>query len=162
MTFDKILKGYVAQQKKLSRGEAFLAFAEKQTSAPVRPRERATKRREKAGEKALQERDDLFHIWTKWRREQVEALLTGPHGGAAQALLEFLQTMSLDDGPRLIEFVRAGDWHCADADARFEILSLINTAITALRERHDLPPFDDGIPPDDEPTAFIAIREFFR
>ena len=89
-------------------------------------------------------------------------MLAGPRGTKARELLEFLQAMSLDDGPQLVEFVRAGDWHYADADTRFEILSLINTAITALRERQGLPPFDDGIPPDDEPTAFLAIREAFR
>ena len=58
--------------------------------------------------------------------------------------------------------MRAGNWHRTDPDTRFEILSLINAAITELREGHNLPPFDDGIPPDDEPTAFIVIREMFK
>jgi hypothetical protein len=162
VAFAKILEGYVAQQQQLSRGEAFLAFAEEHTPAPVRAHRRAAaRRREKAAEKALQQRDRLFRIWTKWRRERVDVLLAGPHGAKAQALIEFLQTMALDDGPQLIELVRAGDWHLANADTRFEILSVINTAITTLHERHGLPPFDDGIPPDHERTAFI-IREMFR
>ena len=75
-----------------------------------------------------------------------------------QALLAFLQTMSLEDGPQLIEFVRTGDWHRADP---FEILSLIDAALTTLREQHGLPPFDDARP-DEEPTAFLIIREMFR
>jgi hypothetical protein len=164
MTLGKILEGYVAQQQKLSQSSAFLDFAEQQqTPAPVRARQRAAaKRREKAKEKALTERDDLFRLWKHWRRERLEALLTGPYGAKAQALLAFLQTMSLDDGPQLIELARAGDWHRTSCDTRFEILSLINTALTALREQHGLPPFDDGIPPDEEPTAFIIIREMFR
>jgi len=144
-------------------GNPFTDFAEANTPAAVKARQRATaKRRAKAEEKALQERDDLFRLWKQWRREQVEALLSGPHGTKAQELLGFLQTMSLSDGPRLIEFVRAAGWQHVDADTKFEILSLINTAITELRERAGLAPFDDGIPPDEEPTALVIIRELLR
>jgi hypothetical protein len=164
MTLAKILEGYIAQQQKLSsQSDVFTDFADANTPAVVKAHQRATaKRRAKAEEKALQERDDLFRLWTQWRHERVETLLSGPHGAKAQALLAFLQKMSLDDGPQLIELVRAGDWRHADPDTRFEILSLINTALVALRERHGLSPIDDGIPPDEEPTAFVVIRELFR
>ena len=69
--------------------------------------------------------------------------------------------MTLDDGVRLVEFVRAAGWERADADTKFEILSLINATITALRERAKLPPINDALP-DEEPTAFLIIREMFR
>jgi hypothetical protein len=162
MTFAKILEGYIAQQQKLSRSDAFINFAEQQTPAAVKARQRAAeKRREKAEEKALAERDDLFRLWKRWRHERLEALLAGPYGESVRELLAFLQTMSLDDGPQLIEFVRAGDWHRTDPDTRFEILSLINTALTMLREQQGLPPFDDALP-DEEPTGFLIIREMFR
>ena len=162
MTLDKILEGYVAQQQKLSQSDAFLDFAERQTPAAVKARQRAVaKRREKAKEKALRERDDLFRLWKQWRHERLEALLAGPYGEPVRELLAFLQTMSLDEGPQLIELVRAGDWHRTDPDTRFEILSLINAALTTLREQHGLPPFDDALP-DEEPTAFLIIREMFR
>ena len=141
---------------------AFLKFAEQQTPAAVKARQRATeKRRAKATEKALAERDDLFRLWKQWRRERLETLLAGPHGEAAGALVAFLQTMTLDDGERLVEFVRAADWARADADTRFEVLSLINATIVALRERAGLPAFDDALP-DQEPTTFLLIRELFR
>jgi hypothetical protein len=141
---------------------AFLDYAEKQTPAAVKARQRAVeKRRAKAAEKALAERDDLFHLWKQWRREQLEALLSGPHGAAAQELVAFLQTMTLDDGARLLEFVRAAGRGNVDADTKFEVLALINHAITALRERAKLPPFDD--PLDGEKTStFLLIRELFR
>jgi hypothetical protein len=44
MTLDliKILAGYVAQQQRLSRSEAFLDFAEEQTPAPTKACPRAT------------------------------------------------------------------------------------------------------------------------
>jgi hypothetical protein len=163
MTLAKILEGNIDEQQTLSRGDAFLDFAEQQTPAPVKARQRAVaKRREKAKEKTLRERDDLSLLWRQWRHERIEALLAGPHGTKAQALLEFLQRMSLYQGTQLIELVSAGNWHRTDPDTRFEILSLINAAITELRERHNLPPFDDGIPPDDEPTVFIVIKEMFK
>src|SRR5262249_50783674 len=99
--------------------------------------------------------------WRRWRHERVEALLAGPHGAKAQALLAFLQTMSVDDGPQLIEFVRAGDWQHTDADTRFEILLLVSAALASQRERVGLPPFDDGLP-GEEPSAFLMIRELLR
>jgi hypothetical protein len=69
--------------------------------------------------------------------------------------------MALDDGDRLVEFVRAAGWAHADVNTRFEILSLINATITALRERAGLPAISDALP-DEEPTTFIILREMFR
>jgi len=141
---------------------AFLDYAEKQTPAAVKARQRAAeKRRATAAEKALAERDDLFRLWRKWRQERLDALLNGPHGAAAHELVAFLQTMTLDDGAHLVEFVRAGGWEHADAETKFEILSLINITITALRDRAGLPSISDPLP-DEESSAFLIIRELFR
>ena len=141
---------------------SFLEFAEKQTPAAGKARQRAAERRRvQAAEKALAERDDLFHLWKKWRRERLEALLSGPHSDAARALVTFLQGMTLDDGARLVEFVRTADWARTDADTKFEVLSLINAAVTALRERAKLAPIDDPLP-HQESSAFLIIRELFR
>ena len=141
---------------------AFLEFAEKQTPASVKARQRAAeKRRATAAEKALAERDSLHQLWKVWRKERVAALLSGPRAAAAQGLVAFLQTMTLDDGAQLVELVCAAGWGHTDADTKFEILSLINAAITALRERAKLPPFDDPLP-DAAPTTFLIIRELFR
>jgi len=141
---------------------AFLEFAEKQTPVSVKARQRATeKRRAKAAEKALVERDDLFRLWKRWRRERLETLLTGPHGDAAREIVEFLQAMTLDDGVRLVELVRAAGWERTDANTRFEILSLIDLTLTELRTRAKLPPIDDPLP-HEESTAFLIIRELFR
>ena len=141
---------------------AFIDFGEKQMSPAVKARQRAAeKRRATAAEKALAERDSLHQLWKVWRKERVAALLSGPRAAAAQGLVAFLQTMTLDDGDRLIEFVRAADWARADADTKFEVLSLINASITALRERAELPPIADALP-DEKPTTFLIIREMFR
>ena len=141
---------------------AFLDYAEKQTPATVKARQRAAeKRRATAAEKALAERDDLFHLWKLHRQERLDALLAGPYGAAARDLVAFLQSMALDDGDRLVELVRTGGWARVDADTKFEVLSLINSAIVAMRERANLPPIDDALP-DETPTTFIIIREMFR
>jgi hypothetical protein len=142
--------------------DAFLEFAEKQTPASVKARQRANERRRAtAAEKALAERDDLLRLWKRWRRERLEMLLAGPHVNAARELLAFLQAMTLDDGARLVEFVCAAGWARTDADTKFTVLSLIDAAITALRERAELPPIDDALP-DKKPTAFLIIREMLR
>jgi hypothetical protein len=142
---------------------AFLEFAEKQTPPSVKARQRATEKRRatKAEEKALAERDDLFRLWKKWRGERLDELLGGPHGDAARELVTFLRAMALDDGARLVEFVRAAGWARTDANTKFEVLSLINAAIIALRERAGLTPISDSLP-DEKPTAFLIIRELFR
>jgi hypothetical protein len=141
---------------------AFLLFAEKQIPAAVKARQRATeKRRAKAAEKALIERDDLFRLWKRWRRERLETLLAGPNGAAAHELVTFLQAMTLDDGARLVKFIRAAGWARVDADTKFEVLSLINATVMRLRERAKLPPFDDPLP-GQAPTTFLILREMFR
>ena len=145
----------------------FLKLAEKQQPpASVKARQRAAEKRrttsaQKAADKASAEREDLFRLWKKWRRERLETLLAGPHGTAAAELVAFLKAMKLEDGARLVELVRVAGWDHADADTKFEVLSLINVAITALRERAELPPINDALP-GEKPTAFQIIRELFR
>jgi hypothetical protein len=141
---------------------AFLDYAEKQTPAAVKARQRAVeKRRATAAEKALAERDDLLHLWKQWRRERLEALLAGPYAAAARELVAFLQAMVLDDDDaRLVEFVRAAGWERVDADTKFEVLALINITICTLRERAKLSPINDSLP-GEEPTAFLILREMF-
>ena len=68
--------------------------------------------------------------------------------------------MTLASAGGLIAFVQNGPWRGADADTRFEVLSLVDTAIIKLREHKDMAPFDDALPFSDEPlTAFEQIRE---
>jgi hypothetical protein len=98
--------------------------------------------------------------WRAWRRERVEALLSGSYEAKTRALIAFLRTMTLRDGAKLIEHVQANGWRGADHNARLEALSLINRAIIRLRERNNLPPFDDPLP-NERSTAFIIVRELF-
>jgi hypothetical protein len=107
-------------------------------------------------QKGLRERDQQFLVWRRWRQKGVDALVAGPHASEANDLIEFLKVMTLGSGPELIK--RVGPWIDADPDTRFLVLSLIDSAIAALRERNGLAPFDDALP-GQPPTAFQIIRE---
>jgi hypothetical protein len=112
--------------------------------------------RSTAKEKALKERRVELRQWKLWRRERLEALLTGPYAEPAQALLAFFKTVT---GPTaLIDFVKAGPWCAANADVRLEILALVDAVIIKRRESMGLPPFDDSIG-DRPPNVFLRIRE---
>jgi hypothetical protein len=138
----------------------FEQLAECQIAAPVKARQRAAEKRAAAKrDKALAERDDMFQLWKHWHRERLDALLAGPHGPAARELIAFLRTMTLTDGAALV--ARARDWQHADAGSRFEILSLIDGAITAVREERNLVPFDDPLH-GDQPSVFLVVREMLR
>lgn len=133
---------------------AFEALADRQIAAPRKAHARAAEKR--AAQKALRERDQQCASWRRWRKQGVEALLAGPYGSEARGLIDFLEAMTLTSGPELVE--RSGAWLDADADTKFLVLSLIDSAIAALREKHGLAPFDDSLP-GEPPTAFQIIKE---
>jgi hypothetical protein len=138
----------------------FAAFGEK--LAPARkPRRQGVSARETARrEKALQERDRLSQAHRRWRKEAFNALLKGPHGAAAQTLIDFLDHMQ-SDGRDLIELVQSGPWGGADRDTRFLVLVLVDAAIIRLRERAGLVPFDDPLH-DEESNPFLTIRKLLQ
>jgi hypothetical protein len=113
-------------------------------------------RQQSARNKERREQGIEFRLWKRWRRERLEALLTGPYAVSVQALLAFLKTMT---GPTaLLDFIRSGPWCDADGDVRFEVLALVDAAIIARRECMGLPRFDDSI--GDMPlNVFLLMRE---
>lgn len=135
---------------------AFLDLADRQIAAPVKARQHAAEKR--AAGKATDNQGRLRLAWRRWRDEQREALLAGPHGDAARSLIAFLKTMTLDQGAALVATIEQGPWRQADTDVRFEILSLIDGVIVTLRERHGFPPFDDALP-DERLNVFLTVRE---
>jgi hypothetical protein len=141
----------------LMTSDPFLAFAE--TVAPAhKPRRQAVRKKQEA---ALAERDHLFHIYKKQRKEDVDKLLAGPYGAEAKQLFEFLEHVNLHIGHELVEYVRSGPWRHADDDTRFMILASIDAALMRLRERDGLEPFSDPLP-DEASSPFLIIRELLR
>jgi hypothetical protein len=141
-----------ATKSKPPPASSFEALADRQITAPRKARARAAKNRQQA----LRERDQQVAAWRGWRRQGIDALLAGPYGSEAHDLIEFLRTLTFESGPELVK--RCGPWVAADPDTRFLVVSLINTAIAALREKHNLAPFDDALP-GEPPTVFQIIRE---
>jgi hypothetical protein len=100
----------------------------------------------------------LLRAWKKWHREQLEEVLTGPHGAAVAQVIGFLDGMGLQSAPTLIALLREHDWQQIDHDVRYVLLHEINAAITKLRERSGLTPIDDALP-HERNTSFLIIRE---
>lgn len=151
----------------IQRQQALLAFADRSMARPVKLKLRAQEKRQrhraqqKAIDKALAERDLLMRLWKRWRQDTTNTMLEGPYAVAIQTLIDFLETLTLPQEARLVNFVKAGPWQTAPKDVRFLVLRLIDAKLIALREKQELPPFDDALP--GEPlTAFQQIRDFIR
>ena len=146
---------------------AFLALADRQIPRPVKARMRGMEKRrmhaaqKKAIIKALNERDMLMRLWKKWREDVQSEALEGAHGSAIEKLIVFLDSVTLDNSRRVIKFVRDGKWQKAHKDIRFLVLRLVDAKLVALREKLDLPPFDDPLP-GFPPTPFQILREELR
>jgi hypothetical protein len=107
-------------------------------------------------QKELREQHIKLRMWKRWRRERVEALLSGPYSAAARDLLETLRTMTTPSS--LLDAVAVGPWSGIDITTRQEILALIDAAIIARREKLGMPSFDDPLP-GQSPNAFLVLRE---
>lgn len=147
--------------------QLFLAFADKSMNRPTKARIRAVEKRrmhraqEEAVRKALAERDMLMRLWKKWREEVLTEALAGAYAQPIEDLIHFLEHNKLEHLNRqLVKWVEHGPWLKAPADIRFLVLRLINARITKLREKQDLPPFDDPLP--GQPLSpFLIIRNNF-
>jgi hypothetical protein len=110
-------------------------------------------------EKKLADDARLLRSWKTWHRERTSALLAGPYGAQAQALIDFFKVMNSPS--ELVEFVKRGPWRGADEDVRYEILALVDAVIIRKRDRTGLAPFDDALPfTNAPPNAFLILREF--
>jgi hypothetical protein len=99
----------------------------------------------------------LLRAWRKWHREELETALAGPHGAMIERLMFILNNLARKSAPLLIAYIRGIDWTTIDYPTRLVVLHEINVAITRLRERGGLSPFDDGMP-GDRPNVFQTIR----
>jgi hypothetical protein len=109
-------------------------------------------------EQKLADDTSLLRCWRAWHREQLDQALAGPHGAVIRPIVELLGDLTPQKMPTLLDLLRAQDWRIVDADVRYELLHLINTAITKLRERENRPPIDDALP-DESPTLFLLARD---
>jgi hypothetical protein len=104
-------------------------------------------------------RDALLHRWHRQHREQLAGAIAGPWHAELSELVEFLQSMTIEDGDKLINLVRSQGWHAANQNLRYLILHEIDLTIIRVRTVNKLVPFDDGLP-GEPPTVFRIIREY--
>jgi hypothetical protein len=109
-------------------------------------------------DKALADNAHLLRAWRKWHRERLDEVLAGPHAVIATQVVEFLKTMTPASANALLALMRSHSWADVDADTRFELLHLINSAITRMREKNNMPAIDDPLP-DQRVNAFLLIKE---
>jgi hypothetical protein len=108
-------------------------------------------------EQELVEQSRLLRSWRKWHREELEQVLAGPHGAMVERLVFILKSLTLESAPLQLAYVRGIDWSAVDYPTRLVILHEVNTAITRMRERNGLYPFDDGVP-GERANVFQVIR----
>jgi hypothetical protein len=99
----------------------------------------------------------LLRAWRKWHKEELEQALAGPHGSMIERLVFMLKALEFASAPLLIAYIRGVDWATVDYSTRLTALHEINTAITRMRERRGLAPFDDPIPPRDD-SVFRRVK----
>jgi hypothetical protein len=116
-------------------------------------------KRHNAQDQKLADDARLLRHWRRWHPEQVEKALAGVHRSVFERLMA--QLKDLRSARYLVAAVSAEDWSAVDADTRATALHHIDAAITALRERQKLPPFDDPLP-GAPPNAFLMIREIIN
>jgi hypothetical protein len=112
----------------------------------------------RGAEKAVAENDAQFRRYKRLQAAEREKLLAGPHGKDVSALILALKYLTPDSAPNLFRVLEYFAWfEAADADAKQQILSLIDEAICRMRVQNGLPPIDDSLP-GEEPTVFEICR----
>ena len=112
----------------------------------------------------MQEREERakqqqWAAYQKWQTVHKKELLEGPDGEHFAKLIKFLDQLTIDSAPDLIEAVKDLVW-LSDANhkTKLEALRLIDHTIIKLREKEGLPIFDDPLM-GEEPNAFMKIRK---
>jgi hypothetical protein len=128
----------------------------------ARARSKAEQTRE---EKRLAEERELSAAYRAWRRERYARACDACPAGMEE-LRGVIRASSLLSLGNLLEYCVTARWlHEADADTRFEVLSMLGELITDWRLQSGLPPYDDNLPdgaPDVVRDTFIQLREVLR
>jgi hypothetical protein len=115
------------------------------------------RRRHTAEEQKLADDARLLRMWRAFHREEYEAVLTGPHGTVLSELFRMFKNLQHVQPSQLIGLAQSIDWNAIDYTAKLVVVHEFNKAITAVREKHKLDPFDDGLPNQPE-SPFRTIK----
>jgi hypothetical protein len=98
-----------------------------------------------------------FKARAAFHAEELKEALAGPHGAVVSKTIVALGAMNINNAGALVAAVEQIDWTDVSAKTRVVLLHQVNAAITELREKRGLPPFDDG-PPGTADNAFRRIK----
>jgi hypothetical protein len=106
----------------------------------------------------LQDDARLLRAWRHWHREQLKAVLAGPHSGVLAELFRMIAHLAHVQPAQLLGLAQTIDWSPIDPATRQVVLHELNVAIMALRVKHGLDPLDDGLP-DEPDTPFRRLKQ---
>jgi hypothetical protein len=113
--------------------------------------------RQSSRDKQLADEEKLVRAWKKWHSDELAAARER-HPDLIAELMNELGKLQPNSARDLIAFIRRTDWATVDYPARLTVLHQIHDAITKLRERHGLEPFDDGVPGERD-NVFRVVKE---
>jgi hypothetical protein len=138
----------------------FEAYAERSKQPHEKRRERlAQKRKSRQLLKKQIEQSQLERDYKLLEANELEELVSGPHGALFRELVGFLDQLALHNGWDLLPFLRERDWRPLPPELRFRALQLVDRACIRARERARLAPFDDPLPWEDRPLVLDLVRE---
>jgi hypothetical protein len=108
-------------------------------------------------DKKLADNARLLRAWTKFHREEREAVLAGPHGAVLSELFRTFANIQHVAPVQLVGFVQSINWADVDYAIRLTVLHEINNAITEFRVKRDMEPIDDNLPGEPE-TPYRLIK----
>lgn len=148
----------LAQQQMVAATKAKHRAAEKRTAAKVVKSERDAPMKPSALEQDQIDKNAQLKIWRTYHREEINAVLNGPHGDDFRKLRHVVKQLSLHGLFELVDHVRSLSWLGeASLQTRQVVLAMIAKAIIQLHEIHGYPPINDSLP-GEKPTAFEIIR----
>lgn len=146
----------------------FIRQGTDQLSAPVKRREMRLRiaksdkdapMKLSAQEKHMQEQSAQAKMWRASKKEEIKKALHGPYGEQMEILYDITRRMTIDDGDKLIDVLRALQLSGADEDTRYVALALIGASCIRVRIQNGFAPMDDSLPfSDEEPTVFEVCR----
>jgi hypothetical protein len=108
-------------------------------------------------DKKLADDARLLRAWRKFHREELDAVLAGPHRLALGELFRMFENLQHVQPVQLIGFVQSIDWSVIDYTAKLVVLHEFNKAVAAVRAKHRLDPINDPLPGQPE-SPFRTIR----
>jgi hypothetical protein len=99
-----------------------------------------------AEKKELHNQSRMFRAWKRFHRDELEAVLAGPHGAVLVELFRLFENLKHVQPAQLIGFVQSIDWTTIDSNTKLVVVHELNNAIAAFREKRGHDPIDDPLP----------------